>query len=59
MFRKGFMKNCSVHFYCNNFQCEFKQNITIWEGPRKPNPNTKKISNLEPTITGNETLAKL
>ena len=43
MFRKGFMKNRSAHFYCNNFYCECKQNITIWEGPRKHNPNTKKF----------------
>ena len=58
MFRKGFMKNRSAHFYCNNFYCECKQNITIWEGPRKHNPNTKKISNPESTIIGSETLAK-
>ena len=40
---------------CN--KCECKQ--TICEGSRKLNPNAKKDSNPEPTMTNNETLTKL
>ena len=51
------MKNCSVNYQCN--KCKGKHNITICEGPRKFDPNTKKDSNLAPIIQDNETLTKI
>ena len=48
------MKNCSINYQCN--KCKGKHNITICEGPRKLDPNTKKDSNLAPITQDNETL---
>ena len=51
------MKNCSINYQCN--KCKGKHNITICEGPRKLDPNTKKDPNLAPIIQDNETLTTL
>ena len=49
------MKNCSINYQCN--KCKDKHNITIYERPRKLDPNTKKDCNPANMIQGNETLA--
>ena len=51
------MKNCSINYQCN--KCKDRYNITICEGPRKLDPNTKKDSTLAPIIQDNETLTRL
>ena len=51
------MKSCSISCQCN--KCKGKHNITICEGPRKLDPNTKKDCNLVPIIQDNETLTTL
>ena len=51
------MKNCGINYQCNN--CKGKHNITICEGPRKLDPNTKKDCNLAPIIQDSETLTTL
>ena len=51
------MKNCSINYQCN--KSKGKHNITIYEGPRKLDPNTKKDFNLAPIIQDNETLTTL
>ena len=51
------MKNCSVNYQCN--KCKGKHNVTICEGPRKLDPNTKKDCNLAPILQDNKTLTTL
>ena len=55
--KRHLMKNCSINYQCN--KCKGKHNITICEGPRKLDPNTKKDSNLAPITQDNETLTTL
>ena len=44
MRRKGtFNENCSINYQRN--KCKGKHNVTICEGPRKPDPKTKKDCN--------------
>ena len=51
------IKNCSINYQCNKWKG--KHNITICEGPRKPDPNAKKDCNPAPIIQDNETLTTL
>ena len=41
-------KNCIVNYPCDRWKG--KHNITIWEDPRKHDPNIKKDSNPAPAI---------
>ena len=51
------IKNCSINYQCN--KCKRRYNITICEGPRKLDPNTKKDSTLASIRQDNETLKRL
>ena len=50
------MKNCSLSYQCN--ECKGKH-VTICQGPRKHDPNSKTDSNPAATIPANETLTTL
>ena len=51
------IKNCSINYQCNKYKRRY--NITICEGPRKLDPNTKKDSTLASIRQDNETLKRL